>query len=89
MGVPHGQALIQLLSDIEAFENAHELLRYLGQDATVLPERETFVVSIGEDYTATFVAVGVKMNRDTHCRIIWSSVRRLKLAELRRVHDGQ
>ena len=88
LGVPHGNALIQLISDIEAFENAEELLKYLGKDAVVVPERDTFVVGIGSAYQGTFVAVGAKLQRNTTNQVVWSSVQRLKLTEVGRVHDG-
>ena len=88
LGVLHGHALIQLISDIEAFENADELLTYLGVDAAVIPERDTFVVGIGSEYQGTFVAVGAKLQRDTINQVVWSSVQRLKLTEVGRVHDG-
>lgn len=82
LGVPHAQLFIQLISDAEAFDNAAELLEYLGEDASLILNRDALVVAIGTRYQGVFVATGNKFKRNSAGRVEWYSVRRLKLTEL-------
>lgn len=82
LGVPHAQLFIQLISDVEAFDNAADLLEYLGNDVSLVLNRDALVVAIGTRYQGVFVATGAKFKRNDAGHVEWSSVRRLKLTEL-------
>ena len=76
-------ALVNFISEADAFENVQELIDFLGGDLEVSVDDSIFV-AIGADYRATFVVVGTRFNRDDHGRIVWESVTRLKLVEISR-----
>ena len=85
LGITHGQALIRLISDIEALQNADELLKYFGPAASPITERDMIIIEIGTKYKGEFLALGAKIRRDADERIEWSSVHRVKLIEISRV----
>jgi hypothetical protein len=80
-GAVHAQALITLIADIEAFDNACELIDFFGlhSDDQV---GDSLSLAIGSEYRTTLVAVGKKYQRDAGGRLNWSSVRRLKLVDI-------
>jgi hypothetical protein len=83
LGSAHAQALVSLIADAEAFENASELIKFFGSDAHVA-ENDTISLAIGSDYRAVFVAAGVRFVRDVDGTVDWTSVQRLKLVDLSR-----
>lgn len=84
LGSVHADALVTFISDAMAFENAGELIDFLGDDARITAN-DSLSVAIGSDYRATLVAVGRRFDRDTGRRIVWASVTRLKLVEISRL----
>lgn len=83
-GSVHAGALVTFISEAVAFENACELIAFLGGDAKIDPD-DSLSVAIGSDYRATLVVVGKRFARDAHGRIVWASVTRLKLVEISRL----
>ena len=83
-GSVHAGALVTFISDAVAFENASELIDFLGDDVRIAPD-DSLSVAIGSDYRATLVAVGRRVDRDAYRRIAWASVTRLKLVEISRL----
>ena len=83
LGSTHASALISLISDVEAFENAAELIDFLGNQVKVCSDDSLFVV-IGSDYRAKLVVAGTRFARDIDGRVIWATVARLKLVDISR-----
>jgi hypothetical protein len=83
LGSAHAQALVSLIADAEAFENAGELIQFFGSQAHVA-ENDSISLAIGSHYRMEFVAAGIRFVRDAADKIDWTSVRRLKLVELSR-----
>jgi len=83
LGSAHAQALVSLIADAEAFENANELIEFFGSEAHVA-EDDTISLAIGSDYRVEFVAAGVRFVRDADGRVDWKSVQRLKVVDLSR-----
>jgi hypothetical protein len=83
LGSAHAQALVSLIADAEAFENAGELITFFGSEAHVA-ENDSILVAIGSHYRMEFVAVGIRFVRDADGKIDWTSVRRVKLVDLSR-----
>ncbi len=83
LGSAHAQALVSLIADAEAFENADDLITFFGSEAHVA-EDDSISLAIGSHYRAVFVAVGVRFVRDADGTVDWTSVQRLKLADLAR-----
>ena len=77
-GAVNAQAMIAMIADIEAFDNAEQLLAFIGDDA-VLEEDDSLSLPIGADCRATLITAGKRFDRDAGGRVIWSSVTRLKL----------
>ena len=82
-GILDAQALITMIADIEAFDTADELISYFGPDA-VVHEDDSISARVGDNYTATFIPTGLRFDRNPDGRVIWSSVSRLKLMEIKR-----
>ncbi|MEF2549080.1 hypothetical protein VQ045_18145 [Aurantimonas sp. E1-2-R+4] len=76
-------ALVNFISDANAFENVEELMDFLGGDIEISVDDSLFV-AIGSDYRATLVVVGTRFDRNANGRIVWASVTRLKLVEISR-----
>lgn len=83
-GSVHAGALVTFISDATAFENAGELLEFLGDDARI-SEHDSLSVAIGTDYRAILVVAGNRYGRDALRRVAWTSVTRLKLVEISRI----
>jgi hypothetical protein len=83
-GSVHAAALVTFISDAEAFESVGELLDFLGDDIQLLPD-ESLSVLIGSDYRVALVVAGKRFDRDVGGRVVWTSVKRLKLVEISRV----
>ena len=83
-GSVHASALVTFLSDAWAFENACELIAFLDGGAKIGPD-DSLTVAIGTEYHASLVPVGTQFARDSHGRVVWASVTRLKLTEISRL----
>jgi hypothetical protein len=83
LGSAHAQALVSLIADAEAFENAKELIAFFGSEAHVA-DNDLISLEIGSDYRVEFEAAGFRFFRDVDCRIDWKSVQRLKVVNLSR-----
>jgi hypothetical protein len=83
LGSAHAQALVSLIADAEAFENANDLIMFFGSGAQAAGDN-LICVPTGSEYRAIFVAVGVRFVRTPDGSIDWSSVQRLKLVDLSR-----
>jgi hypothetical protein len=81
LGAILAQALENLIADAEAVETAAELLELLEPFASVAPD-DSLLADVGADYRARFVAIGQEFTRDEEGKIVWLSVRRLKLVAL-------
>lgn len=83
-GRVEAQALVTLISDAHALENAQELIDLHAGEIFVL-EDDILQVVISADYRAALVAVGTRFSRSEDGRVRWDSVTRLKLVEVSRV----
>jgi hypothetical protein len=82
-GSAHAQALVSLIADAEAFQNANELIEFFGSEARVA-ENDLISLAIGSEYRVGFIAAGVRFVRDADGRVDWTSVQRLKVVDLSR-----
>ena len=86
LGPIHAQALIALIADIEAFEDAGQVIDFFGC-AAVCPGDDSLSLSIGASYRARFLAAGKRFGCDPNGKVIWSSVKRLKLMEIEVINE--
>lgn len=82
-GRVEAQALVTLISDAHALENAQDLIDLHDGEIFIL-EDDSLRVTISADFFAALVAVGTRFERRDG-RISWDSVTRLKLVEVSRV----
>ena len=61
-----------------------ELIDYLETDANVVGN-ETLCICIGTEFMAQFQPVGTRFQRNRTNEVIWATVTRLKLTEVRRL----
>lgn len=83
-GRVEAQALVTLISDAHALENAQQLIDLHAGEIFVLDD-DSLQAVIGVDCRAALVAVGTKFRRSDDGRIRWDSVTRLKLVQVSRV----
>lgn len=83
-GRMEAQALVTLISDAHALENAEQLIELHAGEIIVL-EDDSLRVALSAEYCAGFVVVGTRYRRSDDSRIRWDSVTRLKLVEVSRV----
>jgi hypothetical protein len=83
-GSIHAESLVTFISEALAFENAQELIDFLGDDVKISLDDSLSVV-IGTDYCVVLVVAGKRFDRGTDGRIIWTSVTRLKLVKISRL----
>jgi hypothetical protein len=74
-----------MVADIEAFENASEVIEFYSPDASF--EDSSLFLSIGARLKAKLVATGARFGRDAERNVVWTSVKRLKLMEVEAVHE--
>ena len=81
VGELHAQELIQLIADIEAFDNAHQVIKFRCVD---VHSTTTGVLSIafGTRYRALFEPVGRRFKVSDTNQVKWGTVRRIKLMEI-------
>jgi hypothetical protein len=72
-----------LLAEAEAFENAQELIDFLGSDVTISKDDSLFAV-VGSDCVVRFVVVGRRFRKRVDKTADWASVQRLKIVEISR-----
>jgi hypothetical protein len=85
-GPVHAQALIALIADIEAFEDAGQVMDFFGV-AAVCREDDSLFLPIGASYRARFVAAGKRFGCDANGKVVWSSVKRLKLMNIEGINE--
>lgn len=83
-GRVEAQALVTLISDAHALENAEQLIDLHAGEIFML-EDDSLRVNLSADYRAALVVVGTRFKRFDDGRIRWDSVTRLKLVEVSRV----
>jgi hypothetical protein len=83
LGVHAAQLLIGMLADIEAFDNAGELIDFFGKDANIAGN-DSLSLAVGPTYRATFGAVGASVTRLGDGSPDWTKVQRLKLMDISR-----
>jgi hypothetical protein len=76
-------ALVNFISEANAFENVGELMDLLHGDIEV-SVHGSLSVAIGSSYRAILVVVGKRFDRGVDEQIVWASVTRLKLTEISR-----
>lgn len=81
LGSINARALVTILADIEALENAGELLDFFGEDSAYTAN-EILCVVIGSEYDVKLAAVGNRFVQDEEHRTDWGSVTRLKVVEI-------
>jgi hypothetical protein len=81
----HAQELISVIADMEALENAEDLLEFFNGRLRIA-EDDQICLQLGTYYQMTFIAVGRKFTKNVQGRVAWSSVTRLKLLDIR---EGQ
>ena len=81
LGGVHAQALKTIIADAEAVETAAEFLQLREPFASVDVD-DSLLADVGANYRARFVPIGQEFTRDDEGRVVWSSVRRLKLMAL-------
>jgi len=81
LGTVNAKALVSIIADIEAHENAEEMLDFM--DGTVqVKDDDNLEVVFGSNYCAHLVPVGVRFQRSENGQIIWSTVERLKVSAI-------
>jgi len=76
-------ALVNFISDANAFESVRELIDFIGGDIEITVD-DSLSIALGSDYRVYLVAVGTRFIRDAEGRIVWASVSRLKLLHISR-----
>ena len=81
LGTVNAKALVSIIADIEAHENAEEMLDFM--DGIVLAKgNDTIEISFGGNYCAHLVPVGIRFQRCNNGLAIWSTVERLKVTAI-------
>lgn len=80
LGPTNAQALVDLIADAEAFENAQALIDFY--DAKI-QEDHSFLVGFSPQCEAVLMPIGSKMLRTAGGTPAWEQVRRLMLIEIR------
>lgn len=81
LGTVNAKALVSIIADIEAHENAEEMLDFM--DGTVqVKDDDTLEIVFGSNYCAHLVPVGMRFQRSDSGQIIWSTVERLKVTAI-------
>jgi len=83
LGTFIAQSLVNFISEAYACENVEELINFLGDNVRILPDDSLSVV-IGSDCFAALVVAGKRYDRGTNERVLWASVKRLKLVKISR-----
>lgn len=79
----HAQAIVTFISDALAFENAEELLTFYGDGAKIAPD-DSLSIEISSGCSATLVPVGKRFSIDCEERVMWATVKRLKIMTITR-----
>ena len=72
---------MSIIADIEAHENAEEMLDLMDGTVQVKGD-DTLEIVFGSNYCAHLVPVGMRFQRSVNGQIIWSSVERLKVTAI-------
>lgn len=81
LGTVNAKALVSIIADIEAHENAEDMLDFMGD---MVQERgdHTLEISLGGNFCALLVPVGTRFERNVNGQVIWSTVERLKVTAI-------
>jgi hypothetical protein len=80
LGSAHAQALLALIADIEAHDDAAELIAFFGESAKV--EGDSLWLKISANCHVRFVPIGGRVTRGASGCIRWATVQRFKLVEI-------
>jgi hypothetical protein len=81
LGSATAQLLATVIAEAEAAETAAEFLQLREPFASVDID-DSLLTDVSAEYRARFVPIGQELTRDGEGKIVWSSVRRLKLVAL-------
>jgi hypothetical protein len=79
LGPTDAQALIDLIADAEALENAQELMDFYRAETR---EGDTLLVLFSPRCGAVFMPIGSKLPRNADGALAWERVRRLMLVNV-------
>lgn len=81
LGTVNAKALVSIIADIEAHENAEDMLDFMGD---MVQERgdQMLEISLGGNFCALLVPVGTRFGRNVNGQVIWSTVERLKVTAI-------
>lgn len=81
LGTVSAKALVSIIADIEAHENAEEMIDFM--DGIVQAQgNDTLEISLGSKLCAFLVPVGTRFQRGNSGQVIWSTVERLKVTAI-------
>lgn len=81
LGTVNAKALVSIIADIEAHDNAEEMLDFM--DGIVRAKgNDTLEISFEINYCAHLVPVGIRFQRGNNGQVIWSTVERLKVTAI-------
>lgn len=81
LGTVNAKALVSVIADIEAHENAEEMMDFM--DGIVQAnDNDTLEIAFGSNYCAQLIPVGTRFQRSGSGQVIWSSVERLKVTAI-------
>lgn len=81
LGTVNAKALVSIIADIEAHENAKEMLDFMNGTVQVKDD-DTLEVVFASNYCARLVPAGMRFQRSDSGQIIWSTVERLKITAI-------
>lgn len=82
-GTVSASALINFISEAEAFEDAAELIDFYGDDIEISGDDSLFM-ALSAQHRATLVVVGKQFKRGEDGRVVWKTATRLKLVDVSR-----
>ncbi|MEM7683367.1 MAG: hypothetical protein AAF293_00980 [Pseudomonadota bacterium] len=78
LGTVNAKALVSVIADIEAHENAEDMMDFMDGIAKA-KDGDTLEIALRSNYRAQLVPVGMRFQRTDSGQVIWSSVERLKV----------
>ena len=82
LGMVNAKALVLVIADIEAHENVEEMLDFM-EGVVQTNSDGTLEISFGSNCRAHFVPAGTRFKQGGDGSVIWSTVERLKLIEIK------
>jgi len=81
LGTVNAKALVSIIADIEAHQNAEEMLDFMDGIVQV-KGNDTLEISLGSNYYVVLVPVGIRFQRGNDGQVIWHTVERLKVTAI-------